>query len=234
MMIRFMGLIGLALYFSISVAATPSQYYQLTLQTSTGGKITGSHSCNEGSECSFSVPSGTYVILNSIPLTGFDNAGWSGKCSGVRQGCGFHMTESTSAKASFKATVDPLADPPESEYIQSGPQRTLSVKKDGLGIVIGYLNRIYCGSRCDSSFNKGSVVSLTAKAPDGWFFKKWRGACKGDKSCTVRLNQSKNVTAVFEPIPGTGGGCGDICSCAQGLTNILGYGIVPSGCYIRR
>ena len=59
-------------------------------------------------------------------------------------------------------------------------------------------SKISCGTSCSGSYNSGSVVTLTATPADGSSFVSWGGACSGDSlTCTVTMNASKSVTAVF-------------------------------------
>jgi Tol biopolymer transport system component len=73
---------------------------------------------------------------------------------------------------------------------------TLRVSKQGNGRVTA--RGIDCGQDCASTFVMGKRVKLTAKPAAGQRFKKWTGACSGRLlTCTVRLRDSKSVTAIF-------------------------------------
>jgi hypothetical protein len=46
-------------------------------------------------------------------------------------------------------------------------------------------------------FSSGSVVNVTATPASGYVFDHWSGACSGSYTCSVTMDASKNVTAVF-------------------------------------
>jgi Tol biopolymer transport system component len=73
---------------------------------------------------------------------------------------------------------------------------TLTVSKQGKGRVTA--RGIACDPDCAATFVAGKKVKLTAKPSAGQRFKKWTGACSGRRpTCTVRLRDSKSVTAIF-------------------------------------
>ena len=72
----------------------------------------------------------------------------------------------------------------------------LRVARQGKGRVTA--SKIDCLPDCAGTFVIGKTVTLTAKAATGSHFKRWTGACSGtQRTCTVRLSQSKSVTAIF-------------------------------------
>lgn len=52
---------------------------------------------------------------------------------------------------------------------------------------------------CESEFEKGTDVTLAASPDMGSRFLGWSGACSGSGSCTVKMNQSRDVGAQFTP-----------------------------------
>jgi surface antigen len=81
-------------------------------------------------------------------------------------------------------------------HIRDLPQLTIKKKGTGSGTVKG--SRIKCGSTCSAAYSKGTTVALTASAPAGSVFWSWSGACSGTgKTCTLKMNSSKSVTATF-------------------------------------
>ena len=215
----------------------PIDTYKLNLTVSGSGRITGPlYNCDANKTCSYAVEKGTYVGINGIPDEGYNLLEWSGQCKGTNQYCFFKMDGDKDATVKFKAIpkeVDPWIAPEDlTPYEHSGIQKELTVTKVGLGIVRSQSDWIYCGDRCNDTFNKGQRVVLTATPAPGWILKKWNGACTGSKLvCSVKLNQRKKVKAVFIENPLNNlPGCGDICNCARNLAPILGPGIVPIGC----
>lgn len=81
-----------------------------------------------------------------------------------------------------------------------------SVSKSGTGVGVVYSNDtrhlLYCGKYCTRRWPRGKAVTLIAKPDKGYIFEGWGGACSGNAtSCTVILNDTKDVTAVFSPKP---------------------------------
>ncbi len=66
------------------------------------------------------------------------------------------------------------------------------------GTIISDYGGITCGTACAQSYDKGSVVVLTAIPVSGYQFTGWGGACSGyGNSCTVTMNAAQTVTANF-------------------------------------
>lgn len=69
---------------------------------------------------------------------------------------------------------------------------------DGLGFVGSNPARLQCGTHCAESFSAGQSVTLSATPAANSVFNGWSGACSGTNStCTVSMNEAKNVTASF-------------------------------------
>jgi hypothetical protein len=75
----------------------------------------------------------------------------------------------------------------------------LNLTKTGTGSGSVTENRavLTCGSQCSNNYPDGTVVSLTAAADSNSYFAGWSGACSGTGSCTVTMESTKWVTAVF-------------------------------------
>jgi uncharacterized repeat protein (TIGR02543 family) len=68
----------------------------------------------------------------------------------------------------------------------------------GTGTVTSKDNGIICGSDCTEGYLEGTVVTLEAKPVDGSVFAGWSESCSGTSpTCTVTMDATKNVTAVF-------------------------------------
>jgi hypothetical protein len=75
---------------------------------------------------------------------------------------------------------------------------SVTVSKTGNGNVSSTDRNISCGSKCASSYEAGTSVTLTASPSSGSVFAGWGGACNGDQlTCTVNVNEALNVTATF-------------------------------------
>ncbi len=84
--------------------------------------------------------------------------------------------------------------------------KTLAVTKTGSGggTITSAPTGISCGSGCSMSFNRSSVVTLTATPDSGSVFQGWSGdcaACGTDPNCTVTMSADRACTASFVPDP---------------------------------
>jgi uncharacterized repeat protein (TIGR02543 family) len=77
---------------------------------------------------------------------------------------------------------------------------TLTVQKAGNGIVTSAPAGINCGSKCDYLFKQNVKVALKATPAKGYEFTGWSGDCSASP-CKVTINDSKNITATFTPLP---------------------------------
>ena len=72
---------------------------------------------------------------------------------------------------------------------------------DGTGTVTSVPAGITCGTDCATSYAPGEQVTLTAAPGAGSRFAGWGGACSGTAlSCTVTMDQGRDVTATFHRI----------------------------------
>jgi Divergent InlB B-repeat domain len=75
------------------------------------------------------------------------------------------------------------------------------VTKSGVGdgVVASVPAGIDCGSTCGSSYEDGTVVTLTATPDSSSEFEKWGGACSGSSNvCSIPISGSANVVASFK------------------------------------
>ena len=88
---------------------------------------------------------------------------------------------------------------------------------------------ITCGSKCGSTYNAGTNVTLTAKANSGSTFAGWTGACAGTATtCTVAANGAVAVGATFTLNPTGGGGGGGGTTNPSLQVSLGGLGSVSS------
>jgi len=57
-----------------------------------------------------------------------------------------------------------------------------------------------CIEACNDQFQNGEVINLAATPEEGYTFQGWSGACSGNGSCSVTMDQVKYVGAHFEEI----------------------------------
>ena len=88
----------------------------------------------------------------------------------------------------------------------------LTVTIGGVGSVSSSDKVYSCGNKCYGVYNRGSTVTLTAKANSGNTFTGWNGACIGNApTCAVTMNAESAVTATFTAaVAGGGGGGGGV------------------------
>ena len=166
-----------------------------------------------GAACSADFDAGAVVTLTASPDPDSVFAGWSAPCTGVGE-CTVTMNISRDVTASFTRRY------------------TLTAGKagNGGGTVSSSPPGIDCGSTCSAAYDAGATVTLSAAPDSASLFAGWSGACAGAGDCTVTMDATKSVTAVFaRNTPtltvnrtGTGGGtvtsnpaginCGATCS----------------------
>jgi hypothetical protein len=144
-----------------------------------------------GSVCSVAYNNGTSVTLTAAATTGSTFAGWSGDCSGTAATCTVTMDQARNVGATFTASA-------VSSYIL-----TVNKSGTGLGVVSSTAGSgLYCGSVCSVAYPNGTSVTLTAAAATGSTFAGWSGDCSGTAAtCTVTMNQARNVGATFTAAP---------------------------------
>jgi hypothetical protein len=139
---------------------------------------------------------GGTVALGSPPTSGFCNKGTFANdnfsYSNPGNGYSWNCLGSDVAHSVFCAdTIIPTA-------------YTLTVNKTIGGTVSSIVpdNAIDCGSVCQKNYSKNTVVILHA-LPDSlfWKFVGWTGDCTGNGDCTVTVDGSKIMSAIFAPRP---------------------------------
>lgn len=110
--------------------------------------------------------------------------------------------------------------------IEQAPQYTLTVAVTGGGSVSGgaISGCTAGGGTCSASYTTADSVGLTATPDTGQHFSAWGGDCSGSGACSVTMNASHGVTALFEPdsyavTASAGSGGGLLCADAS-----LAYG----------
>ena len=164
-----------------------------TLSVSLSGTGSGTVTSNTGSidcvpDCSFGYPSGTNVTLTATADSGSAFTGWTGAgCSGTGT-CTVTMDQARSVDAEFTNTSS------------TPTMRTLTIVQSGggSGTVTSNPAGINCGSVCSASFIDGTLVTLAATPASGSTFAGWESeGCLGTGTCTVSMDQAREVTATF-------------------------------------
>jgi hypothetical protein len=160
-----------------NVTATFVAVYTLTVTKTGSGSVSGT-AIDCGAACSSDYDDGTSVTLTATASARSRLTGWSGACSGSGMTCTVTMTQARDVAANFVALY------------------TLTVTKTGSGgSVTG--TGVDCGATCNTDYDDGTLVALSATAAAGSRFAGWSGACSGSSSCTVTMSQARNVTATF-------------------------------------
>jgi hypothetical protein len=195
----------------ITVTATFAR--QQSLEVAMSGTGTGSVSSVPagiacGADCSETYPPSTSVTLTASADADSTFMGFTGGCTGTAP-CTLTVNDAVMVTAVFMRQ-----------------QRTLTVTKTGAGAgtVTSDPAGISCGDTCAASFNRGSLVTLTASPSAGSLFAGWSGGgCTGTGACAVTLTAATTVTATFQPImhPVTvtraGTGAGTVTSTPAGI-----------------
>ena len=158
--------------FVVKVSATPT--HTVTPVAGLGGTITPNtpQTVNEGDTIAFTVTPDPDYAIQAV-------AGCGGALAGNTYTTG-PITANCTVAASFRATDATL---------------TVSKAGPGGGTVTGA--GIACGADCAETYPVGTAVTLTA-APDGVStFLGWSGACGGTGTCTVTMDATQNVIAIF-------------------------------------
>lgn len=180
-------------HFSVIPPPPPGYYNLIVEKQGTGtGLVTGPGgiSCGTGTGCYASFSSGSVVTLTASPDVGSSYAGWNGcdSVNGATGACTITMNSSRTVTVIF-SNVPP---PPPGSY-------NLTVNKQGPGVVTGP-GGISCGITCVAIFASGTSVVLTASPDFGAKFIGWTDCDSVNNfDCTVVMNSSRTVTAIFAP-----------------------------------
>jgi hypothetical protein len=185
----------------------------------TGSVVSSPSGISCGGNCSSSFAGGTVVTLTASPSGGSTFVGWSGAgCSGAGT-CSVTMNAAQSVTATFNSA-------PASFSL------AVSLAGTGTGTVTSSPAGISCGSTCGSSFNAGTVVTLTASPAAGSTFVGWSGGCSGAGACSVTMNAAQSVSATFNTASSSA--CGEAtCVPAQAayISHFTGAGCTGTESY---
>jgi methyl-accepting chemotaxis protein len=164
-----------------------------------------------GDSCAAGFTEDTVVTLTAVADSGSTFAGWSGAV--------------TSNSASIEVTMD-AAKNITATFTEIQYALTISKVGGGGGLVTSDPAGIMCGATCTAEFAQGETVTLTAVPSVGSEFDGWTGAVNSnDLSIEVTMDEAKNVTAMFNVLPGnflltvdkSGSGTGTVASDPAGI-----------------
>ena len=155
--------------------------FPLTVTTTGKGKVTSNLPgivCPP--TCSIPWDRGTAVSLNPEAVGDARFAGWTGACSG--DSCDLTMDAAKSVSARFVE------------------QATMHVVRRGSGSVSSRPEGIDCPGSCESLFDVGSSVALTAKPAKGSRVVSWSvPSCGTRATCSVAFSADATVSVTFGP-----------------------------------
>lgn len=178
------------------------------LGTGTGSVTSAPAGISCGSTCSATYRYGTTVSLTAAPVSNSTFSAWTGACSGSGT-CNVTMTAARSVSAIFSLKNYSL---------------TVSKSGTGAGTIASSPAGISCGSTCSATFAHGSNVSLGFTPAVGTYFVGWSGDCIGTSTCSVTLDQARNVVANMALVTYTlsvgvnGSGNGSVSSAPAGIS----------------
>jgi hypothetical protein len=80
------------------------------------------------------------------------------------------------------------------------PEEALHLLLSGGGQVVSDLPGVACTSSCTTQWDQGAAVLLVASPASGQRFVRWGGACGGNGTCSLTINQPATAKAVFGPL----------------------------------
>jgi hypothetical protein len=79
------------------------------------------------------------------------------------------------------------------------PEEALHLLLSGRGEVVSDVPGVDCTSACTTQWDQGAGMMLVASPAAGQRFVRWGGACTGNGTCQLKVNQATTATAVFGP-----------------------------------
>jgi len=177
---------------TFQAATDPSDDVTLTVDKGGNGAGTvtstpGGIDC--GAVCRASYAEGAAVTLTAVAAEGSSFAGWQGECATENSTtCTLNVTADQTLTALFTLKNDEQPQPSETFSI------TVDRGGDGAGTVTSTPAGIDCGATCQTSFEEGTAVTLTATSASGSSFTGWQGACLADTSHVSILNAPAGQT----------------------------------------
>ncbi len=137
-----------------------------------------------GATCTHAFAFGSSVTLLATPALGWAFQSWTG-CASMTATCAVTIDQPRTVTAVFAPAAALTLD-----VTLVGPGRVTSGAGGGID----------CGADCTQTYGGTTTVTLTATPDVGAVFLGWGGACSGTSStCTVTVNPSRTVTAMFAP-----------------------------------
>lgn len=116
----------------------------------------------------------------------------------------FSPTQSGPASAAVEVSSNAPVNPTQTVSLQGQgvvAQASLTVQRQGQGLITSNPAGIDCGEICQASFELNSQITLSANPAPGWELVSWGGAgaaCGNALQCTVTMDQNRTVGALFQ------------------------------------
>lgn len=174
----------------------PTTNFTLTATSPENGKIISADAGDGidcGGDCTAVYPAGSTATLTATPLEGWEVDSWGDDCSasGSNVNCTLTMDADKTANVTFKQSDEPTA-------------HVLRINIESVyGVVNGLDNtgstfQCFPGdSPCQSTFDVGALIVLTAPSGSLAQFENWEGDCSGAEPCRLTMDADREVTAVF-------------------------------------
>ncbi len=200
-----------------TVTVTASSTGAGTLTSAPGGIDCASTAGVTTGTCSSAFPGGFDVVLTATPEAGSSFQLWTGDCAGTGT-CSLAMDADKTADAQFDIIIQ------RALTITGSGTGTGTVSSAPAGITCTSTAGVESGT-CDTTFDDGTGVVLTATPEAGSRLVGWTGDCTGTGTCSLAMDADKTADAQFEVIPqhtltitGSGAGTGTVTSAPAGIT----------------
>ncbi|MBE0609035.1 MAG: collagen-like protein [Dehalococcoidia bacterium] len=194
----------------VTLTCVPGTSYNLSVEKTGPDDILGSVSVNSapaGIQCGLTCDA-TYLIGTVVTLTvtaePWSNSAfktWTGCDAVVAGACTVTMNADTSVTAEFIATarldVGLHAYPDNPDYYPNSG----SVTSSPAGIFCAVDSSVGPTANCSATFERGTVVTLTAQWSGATNFRGWGWACASEETdpiCTITMNTQEYVLAEFD------------------------------------
>lgn len=175
------GSLGARVQNAIAIPPPRAGEVTLSLVINGSGTVTVSPGGSCSASCTLTVPTDTALSLTAGPAADWTFTGWGGACAGTAP-CALTLTAPGTVSATFATTKTPLT-------VVVGAGGTVTSSPAGI---------VCTNATCTHLFDPNTTVTLTATAADAtWQFLGWDGDCSGTDPCTLTLNDSHQVSALF-------------------------------------
>ncbi|MCF8055842.1 MAG: right-handed parallel beta-helix repeat-containing protein [Desulfocapsa sp.] len=146
----------------------------------------------------------TPVIVNHGATMSFQFSADEGYHVASISGCGLSYTNTDNTVDTYTATTGAVTAGCNVDAVFAIDTYTLTVETvgSGQGTVNSDIGGIDCPGNCNELYGSNQTIVLTATPDNRSKFKGWGGDCTGiELTCSITMDQAKNVTAQFHHFP---------------------------------